>query len=98
MMAISITLDANALSSLINSDPEFLFKVQQAALSEVSKRYIKGIEEKKIVGILSGIQSSIKGEIEKELREKYGERLAGGWSNQVELRPEFKHQIHDQVT
>ena len=40
-MGIEIKLDTNALSSLIDSDPEFRTKIQQSVLTNIANRYLK---------------------------------------------------------
>ena len=42
-MTIQIKLDTNALSSLIEKDPEFQLQIQQAVLENIAHRYIKGV-------------------------------------------------------
>lgn len=44
-MSIELKLDTNALSTLIEKDPQFQLNLQQCVLENVAKRYIKGVPE-----------------------------------------------------
>lgn len=43
-MGIEIKLDTAALSSLIDSDPEFKIKVQTAVIANIASKYIRSVE------------------------------------------------------
>ena len=60
-MTIELKLDTNALSSLIEKDPEFQLKLQACVIENIARRHIKGIPET----IKSTIEAAAKSEEEK---------------------------------
>ena len=79
-MAIELKLDTNALSSLIEKDPEFQLKLQACVIENIARRHIKGVPET----IKNTIEAAAKVEKEK-VAELFG-NFTSSWSQPFKLK------------
>lgn|ERR1035437_3894629 len=88
---IKISLDSNALSAIIEKDPEFQLNIQQSVLANLVQRYVKGVPEH--------IQAAVQGEanrIKVELSKEYGTH-SGGWNSKFTLNSQISREIKESV-
>jgi hypothetical protein len=79
-MTIELKLDTNALSSLIEKDPEFQLKLQACVIENIARRHIKGVPET----IKNTIEAAAKVEKEK-VAEMFG-NFTSSWSQPFKLK------------
>ena len=79
-MTIELKLDTNALSSLIEKDPEFQLKLQNCVIENIARRHIKGVPET----IKNTIEAAAKSEKEK-VAEMFG-NFTSSWSQPFKLK------------
>jgi hypothetical protein len=79
-MTIELKLDTNALSSLIEKDPEFQLKLQACVIENIARRHIKGVPET----IKNTIEAAAKVEKEK-VAELFG-NFTSSWSQPFKLK------------
>lgn len=95
-MTVKISLDTNALASIIENDPEFLIQVQGAVIANIAQRYVKGVDTE----IQAAVQAAAN--VEKvNLWKKYGS-LSGGWNSKFTLNnaisDEIKREVQDLIS
>ena len=92
-MTLEIKLDTNALSSLIDSDPEFKTKIQQGVLANISNRYLK--ESSTLMGEEIARQAKIARD---QVLSEYGSFKSSGYQRVFELNSTLSEQIKTRVT
>lgn len=88
---IKISLDSNALSAIIEKDPEFQLEIQQSVLANLVRRYVKGVPEH--------IQLAVQGEADRvkvELAREYGTH-SSGWNSKFTLNPQLSREIKEET-
>jgi len=90
-MTVKISLDTNALASIIEKDPEFLIQVQGAVIANIAQRYVKGVDSE----IQLAVQTAANAE-KLNLAKKYGSH-SGGWNSKFTLNNAISDEIKQSV-
>lgn len=86
---IELKLDTNALSSLIDKDPQFKLSIQQAVLQNISNRYVKSTCANINGQLLKAAESA-----RKDVQDQYMERESQ-YTSFYKLKPAAKKQIQE---
>jgi hypothetical protein len=91
-MTIKIGLDTDALSSLIKSDPNFQAEIQSAVLTNIAKRYVKGVS----IDIQNAVENAAILEKNNVVKE-YGKYDGNSWNSKFTLNSSITNQIKRSV-
>ena len=94
---LEIKLDANALMSMFPVGSESYLKLQQAVLTEASRRIIKGVHSDQLTPIVRSVCNQVSGLVKSEMMADYAKVIDGHYSNQVILKPEFIETIKAEI-